>query len=713
MALQVTGSIDVSDSISGSMSGSFQGDGSKLTGIAGGTNPTTGSMPLNISGSFVDSPITVTVETVSLTLSEFDGFSISQEGSIINSGGTDSVIEVTFNVGQATGLVDGMTYASYSTSFGGNTDVFTLTWTYIAESNPDRAFGVGVSKLYAFGDGTTTSDRGTTMASAGLLIPPTAYSTSLTSETTVSSNLLVTGSINVSDSISGSMSGSFQGDGSKLTGIAGGTNPTIGSMPLNISGSFVDSPITVQPGGVSGGTQFDFDNNNFLEIIVGLNPGDQTNVDFLNQQTLGNIGDPVIFQVTTELDSGDGTVIPVGVYTGTITNPPLSSTNLSVIFSNDSGWTRGGSPISAPVSSAGILGVGSTLSIASVTTSVNLSVGGEISGGGSSTISLTPSEISLMQDSSGVVNSLGNITYLQFTVGQATNLVDDQTYSALTLGASTTYPINDPSTFTREWVYLASGNADLNLGLGNSILYTDNPNVIWNHLDDTGNRSINDYNSPAGLGQLDVATVVGSGGGLTTTSDITVKGNIIGENDLLLASTTVVTLPTANYSSVGNGPETNIILNGSGLTDVVYLSFNTGSGVGLVDGQSYKILTFDSQDFSSNWVYIDENNTNRAFPAGESRLYALERGFSYYDDNNNQQFTSLGFPTSYSAIASDGTANVGNIKSSGIISNTNASLSAKYYIEDSGATSVAGGFKFKIADNGDLGTDGYITFVRE
>jgi hypothetical protein len=484
-------------------------------------------------------------------------------------------------------------------------------------------------------------------------------------------------------------------------------------MPLNISGSFVDSPITVQPGGVSGGTQFALDSIQFLDIDPGLNPGDACNLTFQNNQTVGNIGDPVILQVTTELDSGDGTVIPVGVYAGILGTVPFNGNSIGANFSNDSGWTRGGSFISAPVSSAGILGVGSTLSIASVTTSVNLSVGGEISGGGSSTISLTPSEISLMQDSSGVVNSLGNITYLQFTVGQATNLVDDQTYSALTLGASTTYPINDPSTFTREWVYLASGNADLNLGLGNSILYTDNPNSIWNHLDDTGNRSIADYNSPAGLGQLDVATVVGSGGGLTTTSDITVKGNIIGENDLLLASTTVVNLPTANYSFVGSGFESDIISNGSGLTDVVYLSFNTGSGVGLVDGQSYKILTVDSADFSSNWVYIDENNTDRAFPVGESRLYALENGSTYYDDNNSMQFTLLGFPSSYSAIASDGTANVGNIKSSGIISNTNALYSAKYYIEDSGATSVAGGFKFKIADNGDLGTDGYITFVRE
>jgi len=56
---------------------------------------------------------------------------------------------------------------------------------------------------------------------------------------------------------------------------------------------------------------------------------------------------------------------------------------------------------------------------------------------------------------------------------------------------------------------------------------------------------------------------------------------------------------------------------------------------------------------------------------------------------------------------------MGNIKSSGIISK-NGSSSAKYYIEDSGALPNAeGAFKFKIADNGDTGTAGYITFVRE
>ena len=538
--------------------------------------------------------------------------------------------------------------------------------------------------------------------------------------------LHLTGSIDVSDSItsthfSGSVSGSFQGDGSKLTGV-GGTNPTTGSMPLNISGSFVDSPITAQQGGqVVGGTQFTIDSNNFSSINIGLNPGDTNNFTFQTTQTFGTNGDPVIWQVTTELNSGDGNIIPVGTYNGTLTTPPLNSTGMSVTFSNDSGWTRGGSDFIMGASSTGIIGVTSTLSVAAVTTAGNLSIGGTIGGVGESTTSLTPSEINLVTFGSGVVVSKGNVNYIQFNTGQATNLVDNQTYSALTLGASSTYPSNDPSTYTREWVYLAEGNSDLNLGVGSSILYTDNPNSNT-IVDDTGNRNLNDYNSPAGLGQLDVATVAGSGGTLTTTGDISVTGNITGAGNLVLSSGDDVSLPIGFYSFLGSGFETEILNNGSGTTDVVYFTFNTGSGVGLVDGQTYSSLTWDdgiSKTFTTNWIYIDENNSDRAFPIGESRLYALENGSTYFDDSNNTLFINLAAPNSYSVSQSPGDATIGNttignIKTGGVISNSDGTNSAKYYIEDSGGLPNAeGAFKFKIADNGDTGTTGYITFVRE
>ena len=538
--------------------------------------------------------------------------------------------------------------------------------------------------------------------------------------------LQVTGSINVSGSIesnelSGSVSGSFQGDGSRLTGV-GGTNPTTGSMPLNISGSFVDSPITAQQGGqIVGGTQFTIDSNNFSSINIGLNPGDNNNFLFQTTQTFGTNGDPVIWQVTTELNSGDGNIIPVGTYNGTLTNPPFNSTGMGVTFSNDSGWTRGGSDFIMGASSAGIIGVTSTLSVAAVTTAGNLSIGGTIGGVGESTTSLTPSEINQVTLSNGVVNSKGWVDYIQFNTGQATNLVDNQTYSALTLGASSTYPSNDPSTYTREWVYLAEGNSDLNLGVGSSILYTDNPTTAT-IFDDTGNRSLNDYNSPAGLGQLDVVTVAGSGGTLTTTGDISVTGNITGAGNLVLSSGDDVSLPIGFYSFLGSGFESDILNNGSGTTDVVFFTFNTGSGVGLVDGQTYSSLTWDdgiSKTFTTNWIYIDENNSDRAFPIGESRLYALENGSTYFDDSNTTLFINLASPNSYSVSQSPGDATIGNttignIKTGGVISNSDGTNSAKYYIEDSGGLPNAeGAFKFKIADNGDTGTTGYITFVRE
>lgn len=77
---------------------------------------------------------------------------------------------------------------------------------------------------------------------------------------------------------------------------------------------------------------------------------------------------------------------------------------MGVTFSNDSGWTRGGSDFIMGASSTGIIGVTSTLSVAAVTTAGNLSIGGTIGGVGESTTSLTPSEINLITFGSGGSN---------------------------------------------------------------------------------------------------------------------------------------------------------------------------------------------------------------------------------------------------------------------------------------------------------------------
>ena len=587
--------------------------------------------------------------------------------------------------------------------------------------------------------------------------------------------LQVTGSINVSGSIesnelSGSVSGSFQGDGSKLTGV-GGTNPTTGSMPLNISGSFVDSPITAQnagftPNANNGITYTEVTPNNIFvssgnicisDLFLGISPsfgtafeasslgGNGFEIIAVNDNgTVGpfiesnyNNNNPLqssLASITTPFPvtytDGDGDILTVRISSAANNSGLISmggtGTNLAFQpsdFIDGNGSYNEGSGVTSPTTLAfgGVEAEAGTTVTSPLTVTQNVSIGGTIGGVGESTTSLTLSEINVITFGTGTVVSKGNVDYVQFNTGQATNLVDNQTYSALTLGASSTYPSNDPSTYTREWVYLAEGNSDLNLGVGSSILYTDNPNQNT-IVDDTGNRNLSDYNSPAGLGQLDVGTVVGSGGTLTTTGDISVTGNITGAGNLVLSSGDDVSLPTINYSFVSSGFESDILNNGSGTTDVVYLTFNTGSGIGLVDGQTYSPLTFDdgtSKTFTTNWIYIDENNSDRAFPIGESRLYALENGSNYYDDSNSFQFTSLVSPNSYSVSplpgdATIGNTTIGNIKTGGVISNSGGTNSAKYYIEDSGALPNAeGAFKFKIADNGDTGTTGYITFVRE
>ena len=581
--------------------------------------------------------------------------------------------------------------------------------------------------------------------------------------------LQVTGSINVSGSISGSMSGSFQGDGSKLTGV-GGTNPTTGSMPLNISGAFVDSPITTQnagftPNADNGITYTEVTPNNIFtqggnicisDTFLGISPSfgtafeaaslggsgfemiavNDTGVvgpfiesNYNNNNPLNSSLSSITTPFPVTYTDGDGDILTVRI-SAAANNSGLiymGGTGANGVFQpsdfiDGNGSYNEGSGVTSPTTLAfgGVEAEAGTTITSPLTVTQNVSIGGTIGGVGESTISLTTSEINNVTFGNGVVNSKGNVDYINFNTGQATNLVDNQTYSAVTLGSSTNYPSNDPSTYTREWVYLAQGNADLNLGTGNSILYTDNPTQLIIY-DDTGNRSLNDYNSPAGLGQLDVATVAGSGGELTTTGGITVTGDITGRSNIILTGGDNVSLPTINYSLVSSGFESDILSSGGATTDVVYIMFNTGSGVGLEDGKTYSSLIFDdgtSKTFTTNWIYIDENNSDRAFPVGESRLYAYQDGPTYYDDSNTHLFTALASPSSYEVSPSPGDATIGNatmgnIKSSGIISKDGSS-SAKYYIEDTGALPNAEGpFKFKIADNGDIGTAGYITFVRE
>ena len=152
-------------------------------GVAGTGLVRSDSGVLSIDPTFLSSGATINLPTAN-----FDSANVSVESSVITTGGNVPVVQIVFNTGQVTGLVDGMTYSTYTHTFGGNTDVFsTVTWTYIAESNPDRAFVVGQSVLYAFGDNTTpVSDRGTDFAALGLLTPPTSYSVTEFTAATIS-----------------------------------------------------------------------------------------------------------------------------------------------------------------------------------------------------------------------------------------------------------------------------------------------------------------------------------------------------------------------------------------------------------------------------------------------------------------------------------------------------------------------------------------------
>ena len=537
--------------------------------------------------------------------------------------------------------------------------------------------------------------------------------------------LQVTGSINVSGSIesnelSGSVSGSFQGDGSKLTGV-GGTNPTTGSMPLNISGSFVDSPITAQnagftPNANNGITYTEVTPNNIFvssgnicisDLFLGISPsfgtafeasslgGNGFEIIALNDNgTVGpfiesnyNNNNPLqssLASLTTPFPvtytDGDGDILTVRIDAaannsgiiymgGTGNNAAFQPSD----FIDGNGSYNEGSGVTSPTTLAfgGVEAEAGTTVTSPLTVTQNVSIGGTIGTIGDSTTSLTLSEINLITNGSGIVVSKGNVDYIQFNTGQATNLVDNQTYSALTLGASSTYPSNDPSTYTREWVYLAEGNSDLNLGVGSSILYTDNPNFNT-IVDDTGNRNLNDYNSPAGLGQLDVGTVVGSGGALTTTGDMSVTGDL------------TVGVSVADPIIVGGG---SWIIQNNDTIDSPGNDFTT-----IPDGASVELSGTVGASPSTETVIV-ASTTNQSI--------TFTTNIAAYDTLQQITVSQLG-------------GVIGNLTVTGTIGNPAASGSASFFVEDSGALPNAeGAFKFKIADNGDTGTTGYITFVRE
>jgi len=221
----------ISGSSSGSFSGSFQGDGSGLTGISGGSSKWTGSTDISRLGTV---SITGSLNVSSSTVSNIIGTS-RFTGPI-----TASIISASSGItGSLLGTASVAVSASWAPSSGGSSK-----WT--GSSDISRLGNVTVSGSFE------VSGSGGNIIGATLFTGP--ISASIISGSAVTGSLLGTASWAVSASWapgssnnSGSFSGSFQGDGSQLTGIAGGSSKWTGSTTIsrlsdvNITGSFVVS----------------------------------------------------------------------------------------------------------------------------------------------------------------------------------------------------------------------------------------------------------------------------------------------------------------------------------------------------------------------------------------------------------------------------------------------------------------------------------------
>jgi len=348
---------------SGSFSGSFQGDGSGLTGvpatgivlapISGGlgiesfnyVGQTSASVVLNtgsahfISGSRKTISVVDTTGASGIDLTYDQGTGVLS-GSLVNSSVTLGT--TTVDLGATATTLDGLTLTnvtatgSFSGSFVGTTNL------------PDLTAGTGISTFTY--DGATTATVAVSGAAqltnnivtkwdsgAGKFVDST-----LTDNGTVisgASSIQLTGA---SSNLSGSFSGSFQGDGSGLTGVpASGIvlaalTAGAGIVPFTYSGSvaqsvaisqsgvtnamLVNSTITLSagtsgsggPDPVSLGETLTINGtNNEIDIVIGANaltiglPNDVTiSQDLIVQRNL-TVQGTASFQNTTNLDVAD------------------------------------------------------------------------------------------------------------------------------------------------------------------------------------------------------------------------------------------------------------------------------------------------------------------------------------------------------------------------------------------------------------------------
>jgi len=204
---------------SGSFSGSFQGDGSQLTGIASSLylSGSTGNDTINLK----DDALTLTGSAGGIVVTVTDNkatFTIASPATISGSFTGDGS-GLTGVVGVAGGTVNQLQYNSAS-AFGG-AEIY-----YSSSGN----LGIGVTnpsaKLVVDGDAIVTGkitaqEFHTEFVSASIIY----QSGSTKFGDTADDNHIFTGTVNITGSViaprfSGSFSGSFEGDGSNLTGIA-------------------------------------------------------------------------------------------------------------------------------------------------------------------------------------------------------------------------------------------------------------------------------------------------------------------------------------------------------------------------------------------------------------------------------------------------------------------------------------------------------------
>ena len=225
--------------------------------------------------------------------------------------------------------------------------------------------------------------------------------------------------------------------------------------------------------------------------------------------------------------------------------------------------------------------------------------------------------------------------------------------------------------------------------------------------------------------------VLATAGVLSTDSSITLTAGGAG------VSATLSEYSTPNVSASADG-----VVDGLGPLDgIATLGFNVSSATGFTNGQIFTSLTFDyvgtvqglgSATFTGRWIYLDSLGTGpdgTSTQVSEAILYqALGNGVTVLlDDTSTINFgTDQGLLTgtdfnSITAGQSGGTTITGDLTVTGattssgdltVTGTTTLSGTTTLKIDDTG-TGPAQNLQFRIADTGNTGATGFITFVRE